>query len=111
MTEDNTHAPQKTSPAQKVANDDQQEKSPNAKRHFDSPELLIADESLDDGDKLALLRDWDLELSNRLKAEEEGMSASDPIRGSFEARLADESARVKTLLAELTAKYGEGTEA
>lgn len=111
MTDNSTPSPQKTSPAQKVADDEEHAKSPNPKRHFDSPELLMADDSLDESEKLSLLRDWDLELSNRLKAEEEGMSASDPIHGCFEARLADESARVKTLLAELSAKFGDGPQA
>lgn len=79
------------------------DQAPNAKRHFGSPELLVRDETLSNSEKIALLQDWDLELSNRLKAEEEGMSASDPMRGSHEARLADEAARVKTLLSELSA--------
>ncbi len=91
-----------TTPAGKVARDEFDEKAPNAKRHFKSPEMLVADESLTDEEKLALLQDWALELSNRLKAEEEGMSASDPIRDRHEARLADEEGRVRTLLAGLT---------
>lgn len=110
MTDNNISSSPLTSPARKVIQDEEREKAPNAKRHFESPELLVADESLGDSEKLVLLRDWDLELSNRLKAEEEGMSASDPIGGSFEARLADEAARVKTLLADLTAKHADSTE-
>lgn len=96
-----------TSQASKVARDEMRDRSPNAKRHFQSPELLMADPSLSETEKLALLQDWDLELSNRLKAEEEGMSASDPIGERQEARLADEAARVKTLLTELVGRSGE----
>jgi hypothetical protein len=94
-------------PARKVARDEVRARAPNAKRHFQSPEMLVADAGLSDADKLALLKDWDLELSNRLKAEEEGMSASDPIGEGREARLADEAARVKTLLLELSGRVGE----
>lgn len=93
--------------AGKVARDEVRDRSPNAKRRFKSPELLMADSSLSDTEKLALLQDWDLELSNRLKAEEEGMSASDPIGEQQEARLADEAARVKTLLTDLAGRTGE----
>lgn len=96
-----------TPQASKVARDEVRDNSPNAKRHFQSPELLMADPSLNDTEKLALLRDWDLELSNRLKAEEEGMSASDPIGERQEARFADEAARVKTALSELAGRLGK----
>ncbi len=103
MTTQPPSIPEQSEQARKAAHDEQHDKAPNAKRHFGSPELLVSDDSLSDAEKLVLLQDWDLELSNRLKAEEEGMSASDPIRGSHEARLADEAARVKTLLSELSA--------
>jgi hypothetical protein len=91
-----------TQNSQGLAQDAQPERAPNPKRQFDSPELLIADEQLSDADKLDLLREWDLEIDNRLKAEEEGFSASDPIRSRHEAAIADESARVKSALTEIT---------
>lgn len=74
----------------------------NARRKYVSPEQLMTDQELSDEEKLALLQDWDLELDNRLRAEEEGMSASDPMRSRHEAQLADESARVKDALKEMT---------
>lgn len=73
----------------------------NAEKKYLSPEQLMTDESLSDEEKLALLKDWDLELDNRLRAEEEGMGASDPMRSRHEAKLADESARVKDAIKEL----------
>lgn len=88
--------------AAKVAKDERRERAPNPKRHFDSPELLLADDGLSDSEKLGLLKEWDLEIDNRLKAEEEGFSASDPIRSRHEAAIADEAARVKSALTEIT---------
>ncbi len=79
----------------------------NPKRHFKSPELLIANDDLSDREKYDLLREWDLEMTNRLKAEEEGMSAENPAGNRFEAKLADEAARVKTSLTELALKLGD----
>ena len=73
----------------------------DAQRRYASPEQLLADDKLDDVEKLELLKDWDLELDNRLKAEEEGMSAADPMRSGQEAKLADESARVKDAIQQL----------
>ncbi len=87
-----------------IAKDEAANRAPNPKRHFQSPEMLVADTSLSDAEKHALLCEWDLELDNRLRAEEEGMSASDPIRQDREAKLADEAGRVKTLLMEFAAK-------
>lgn len=88
-------------PAQRVARDEAKERAPNPRRHYKSPELLMADATLSDADKLSLLQEWDLDLNNRLGAEEEGMSAQDPIRGDREAVLAEESARVRTFIAQL----------
>jgi hypothetical protein len=99
----NGHA---TAPARKVAEDDATDRAPDPKRHFQSPEMLLADESLTDAEKHALLSEWDLELDNRLRAEEEGMSASDPMRGRQEAKLADEAGRVKSCLTDLAGRLG-----
>lgn len=96
----------KTPPALNVARDDARARAPNPQRHFHSPELLAADPTLSDAEKHALLSEWDLELDNRLRAEEEGMSAADPISGRLEAQLADEAARVKTCLSDVTARLG-----
>jgi hypothetical protein len=81
--------------------------APNPKRRFDSPEMLIADVGASDAEKLEMLKEWDLELDNRLKAEEEGFSASDPIRSRHEGAIADESARVKSALAEVAKRTDE----
>lgn len=87
-------------PAMRVMEDD----APNPRKHFDTPEALLADPRLADSDKQALLTEWDSELDGRLNAESEGMSASDPISAKREARLADEAGKVKTALAEATAR-------
>jgi hypothetical protein len=99
--------PDRTLPASRVVEDEQNERAPRPARHYKSPDMLVADESLSDSEKIALLQDWDVEADNRLKAEGEGMSASDPMLARREARLAEESARVKTLLTELTCKVGQ----
>ena len=78
--------------------------TPNPRRHFDTPADLLADPGLADSEKQALLTDWDLELDGRLNAESEGMSASDPISAKREARLADESRKVKTALSQVAGK-------
>lgn len=94
------------SPAAKVAKDEAKSRAPNPKRHFHTPEILVEDESLTDAEKYALLCEWDLELTNRLKAEEEGMSASDPIHSRREAKLADEATRVKNCVTEFALRLG-----
>lgn len=94
----------KTVPAIKVSDDEVRARAPNPRRHFHSPEMLATDATLSDTEKHALLSEWDLEIDNRLKAEEEGMSASDPIHNCKEAKLADEAARVKTCLGEVAAR-------
>lgn len=77
---------------------------PNPRKHFDTPEALMADPGLSDEEKHALLTEWDSEMDNRLNAEAEGMSASDPISERKEAVLADEARKVKSALTELTEK-------
>lgn len=100
-------SPEPTVPAAKVADDDANDRAPHPRRHFTSPDLLVADASLTDAEKLALLQEWDLDLDNRLKAEAEGMSASDPISERKEAKLAEESARVKRTITELAGRIGQ----
>jgi CheY-like chemotaxis protein len=85
-------------PAMLVMEDD----APNPRKHFDTPEALLADPSLSDAEKQSLLTEWDSEIDGRLKAESEGMSASDPISARREARLADEAGHVKTALTDIT---------
>lgn len=77
---------------------------PDPRRHFDSPSALLADPELADGDKQALLAEWDSELDGRLNAEAEGMGISDPLTARNEARLADEAQHVKSALTKITAK-------
>ncbi|MVZ96098.1 response regulator [Sphingorhabdus sp. IMCC26285] len=76
--------------------------TPNPRKHFDTPEALLADPQLADGDKQALLTEWDSEMDNRLNAESEGMSASDPISAKREAQLADEARKVKNALTRIS---------
>jgi CheY-like chemotaxis protein len=89
-------------PAAMVMEDD----APNPRKHFDTPEALLADPGLADAEKKALLTDWDADMDGRLNAESEGMSASDPISAAREAKLADEAAHVKTALTEAAGKMG-----
>ena len=91
-----------SAPAMLVMEDD----APNPGKHFDTPEALLADPGLADAEKKALLTDWDADLDGRLNAESEGMSASDPISATREARLADEAGHVKTALTEVAGKTG-----
>jgi CheY-like chemotaxis protein len=91
-----------SAPAMLVREDD----APNPRKHFDTPEALAADPGLADGEKAALLTEWDSELDGRLNAESEGMSVSDPISAKREARLADEAGKVKTALSEVLGKTG-----
>ena len=79
--------------------------TPNPRKHFDTPADLLAYPTLADNEKQALLTDWDLELDGRLNAESEGMSASDPISAGREARLADESGKVKSALSKVFSKH------
>jgi DNA-directed RNA polymerase specialized sigma24 family protein/CheY-like chemotaxis protein len=89
-----------TAPAMLVVEDD----APNPRKHFDTPEALLADPALADSQKKELLTQWDSEVDARLNAESEGMSASDPISAQREARLADEAGHVKTALTEALGK-------
>ena len=97
------HREQKTSGSQ-AADQAIGDDVPNPRKHFDTPEELMADKGLSDDEKQALLTEWDSEMDGRLNAEAEGMSASDPISERKEANLADEARKVKTALAELTEK-------
>jgi CheY-like chemotaxis protein len=91
-----------TAPAMLVMEDD----APNPRKHFDTPEALLADPALAESQKTELLTQWDSEVDARLNAESEGMSASDPISANREARLADEANHVKTALTEALGKTG-----
>lgn len=87
-------------PAKLVMDDD----APNPRRHFETPEALLADPELSNADKQALLSEWDSEIAGRLNAESEGMGVSDPLTARKEGRLADEAGHVKTALAAITEK-------
>jgi CheY-like chemotaxis protein len=82
------------------------ESAPNPRKHFDTPEALLADPELADAEKQALLAEWDSEIDGRLNAESEGMGVSDPLTAGKEARLADEAGHVKTALTAITEKIG-----
>ncbi len=98
--------PESSAAARRVVDHEVREQAPDPQRHFESPELLLADATVPDDKKRDLLRDWDLELDNRLNAESEGMGVSDPMSGPNEAKLADISRRVKSSLADLAARAG-----
>lgn len=90
-------------PAQAVSQDEHDEKAPNPRRHYDSPEKLSEDINLDLEARENLLTEWKHDLDRRLEAESEGMSASDPISQEREARLAGELRCVCTALDDVVA--------
>ena len=83
------------------------EDAPNPRKHFDTPEALLADPDLNDADKQSLLAEWDSEMDGRLNAESEGMSASDPMSHKREAALADEARHAKSALTEITKRQAD----
>ncbi|MBW8752864.1 MAG: hypothetical protein JF595_01740 [Sphingomonadales bacterium] len=93
-----------TAPAQAVNDDAAAEKAPDPRRHYSSPEDLREDIDLDIATREELLRQWKKDLDQRLEAEAEGMSASDPISQEKESRLASEHRRVSKALEEITSE-------
>lgn len=86
--------------------------APDPRKHFGSPEALLADPELADLEKQALLSEWDCEIDGRLQAESEGMGVSDPLSTRKEARLADEAGHVRsalTAISEKIVKAGQGS--
>jgi hypothetical protein len=90
-------------PSQAVNEDAATEKAPDPRRHYSSPEELREDIELDIETREELLRQWKKDLDQRLEAEAEGMSASDPISQEQEARLAAEHRRVSKALDDILA--------
>lgn len=84
-----------------------EDEAPNPRKHFATPEALLADPDLNDEEKESLLTEWDSEIDGRLNAEAEGMSASDPMSHKREAKLADEAGHVKTALTEIIEKKAD----
>ena len=107
MADTNIPSTEHSIPSSPIAKDDANERASNPKRHYQSPEMLMQDDGLTDDEKYELLSEWHLELDNRLNAESEGMSASDPMRQSKEGSLADEAARVQSLVSELGKRLGK----
>jgi hypothetical protein len=93
-----------TVPSQAVTEDAEADKAPNPRRHYSSPEDLREDIDLDLEAREELLRQWQKDLDQRLAAEAEGMSASDPISQDQESRLANEHRRVSKALDEVVAE-------
>lgn len=89
-------------PSENVQRDAESEKAPDPRRHYDSPEDLREDVELDLATRERLLREWKQDIDQRLEAESEGMSASDPISASREAKLAAESRRVSKALEQVS---------
>ncbi|MFM5929925.1 MAG: hypothetical protein ACKOPQ_03350 [Novosphingobium sp.] len=87
-----------TQPADHIKNDEMQDRAPDPRKHYASPEDLLEDVDLDPAARTDLLTQWKDEVDAQLAAEAEGMSASDPIRAEAEARLAAEARRVNEAL-------------
>lgn len=77
------------------------EQVPDPRVSYDTPSDVVADDALSVEEKKSILTHWANEVDDRLKAEEEGMSASDPMRARHEADLAKEAERVTRALLEL----------
>jgi hypothetical protein len=89
-------------PSEKIQRDADADKAPDPRRHYDSPEDLREDVELDLATREALLREWKQDLDRRLESESEGMSASDPMSASREAKLAAEVRRVSKALEQVS---------
>ncbi|MFM5908116.1 MAG: hypothetical protein ACKOPO_11125 [Novosphingobium sp.] len=87
-----------TQPADHIRDDETNDRAPDPRRHYASPEDLLEDVDLDPAARTDLLTQWKDEVDAQLAAEAEGMSASDPIRAEAEARLAAEARRVNEAL-------------
>lgn len=79
----------------------EEENVPDPRKEYDVPGDVLADQALSAEEKKSILSQWANEVDDRLKAEEEGMSASDPMRARHEAELAKEAERVTRALLEL----------
>lgn len=90
------------SPSAAIEGDAANDKAPDPRRHYRSPEELVEDVNLDLAQREDLLREWKADLDARLEAESEGMSASDPISADNESRLSSEARRVSEALASVT---------
>lgn len=107
MTQSNAPAPP-AKRAEAIQADAEQDKAPDPRRHYRSPEELREDIELDLAAREELLRQWQTDLDRQLDAEAEGMSASDPISADKESRLANEHRRVTLALEELVAERKQG---
>lgn len=81
-------------PSEAVQHDNEEEKAPNPRKHYDSPEALAEDIELDLATREALLLEWKYDLEQRLEAESEGMGASGQAGAAEHARLSSEVRRV-----------------
>lgn len=84
-----------------MANGDDIAAVPDPRSAYLTPADVIADSALSPEAKLRILQQWALELDDRLRAEEEGFSASDPMHNRAEAALAEEASHVQAALREL----------
>jgi hypothetical protein len=81
-------------PSEAVQQDSVEDKAPDPRKHYDSPEGLAEDVELDLATREALLLEWKYDLTQQLEAESEGMSAPEASGAAQNARLAAESRRV-----------------
>jgi hypothetical protein len=86
-------------PVDAINQDAAEDRAPDPRKHYASPECLLEDGNLDPSAREQLLTAWKDEVDQLLAAEAEGMSASDPIRAEAEGRLAAEARRVNAALA------------
>lgn len=72
--------------------------SSDPRKHFDSPESLLADPELSNDDKQALLASWALDVDRELDSASEGFGGPDLLSTRHEGHLAAEAQKVQTAL-------------
>lgn len=90
-----------TNPFDPKAEPQQVDPVPDPRASYHVPADVLDDAHLSVDEKKSILTTWAAEVDDRLKAEEEGMSASDPMRARHEAELAKEAERVNRALLSL----------
>lgn len=96
-------------PADHIVTDDLENRAPDPRRHYASPEDLREDVDIDLASREQLLCQWKDEVDSELAASAEGMGSVEPHAGDNDGRLAAEARRVGAVLAEVRADLGQAT--
>jgi len=85
--------PTDTQPGVTTQQDSLAQTAPDPRAHYDSPESLAEDSTLNIEQREVLLREWKYDLEQRLGAVSEGMAASTPGHAPDQAQLSAELRR------------------